>query len=103
MTPDKSKLLDLAEVTVIGSETTLQFIERLGPGGALTCDVAGRFGWDMKRARRELQKLEDAGALESCYEHQYKTAWCGGNAAPGRQICWRISASLRARAAMGEK
>jgi DNA-binding MarR family transcriptional regulator len=49
-------------VVPLFSESLLAFIGRTG--GALTPAIAARFGWDMRDAKRELDKLRDRGLIE---------------------------------------
>jgi hypothetical protein len=53
-----------ASVTCIGvHESVPDFIRRHG-GVSNTCNIAARFGWDMRDARRKLSALERAGEIE---------------------------------------
>jgi Mn-dependent DtxR family transcriptional regulator len=73
---------------VIGQETIVEFIRRIG-GEALTSDVAQRFGWYIDDARKELQALQRQGLLTSAYENV--VLGLNGAAAPGRQLCWKVT------------
>lgn len=72
----------MAETFAIGRETVAEFIQRHG-GVANTSNIAGRFGWSMREAKRRLEALASTGQVEKAPAH----VWDHG------KVCsWRVAA-----------
>jgi hypothetical protein len=72
-----------ADVVKIGGESLLDFVRREGP--VTTQAVAWRFGWDQKKARKELGALLKEGQVARKVE---KWSTLGGG---GRTAGWRAA------------
>lgn len=68
-------------VVSIGAETVAEFILRHG-GVANTANIAARFGWDMRTARRNLENAARRGELEKMPAHEWPL---------GRVCSWRLA------------
>jgi len=69
-------------VTIIGLETLAEFITRHG-GVANTSNIAQRFGWDMRTAKRTLEAAAKRGEVEKVPAHEWYL---------GKVCSWRIPA-----------
>lgn len=69
------------------AETIPEFITRHG-GVASTANIAGRFGWDIRDAKRKLDALARDGEVEKLGPHSTRKTRAG---APYAGICsWRV-------------
>lgn len=72
-----------ADLRVIGAETLAQFIARHG-GVANTVNVASRFGWNVREAKRRLEAAAKDGIVQKIAAHDYGTAG-------GRVCSWKLT------------
>lgn len=60
----------MGEIVTIGQETVAQFITRHG-GVANTSNIAQRFGWSMREAKRRMEVLAASGQVEKVPAHTW--------------------------------